>query len=188
MKYISITQYLRKENLTYQTLGLLTINLVAIYLILSSLFSFYILSMTQIADKELSIKRDEQRLRIEEIEKKISAVTSSKDVKTDYQINSIYAYSFIADIKDIQILKKDSKYLEHAMLEVVFSGLNNEQIIEFVSTLSLLGFVERIEPNKIIMHVKSIDVEDVRKILQKEQNKNNDVVNELATTTENDKE
>lgn len=161
---LKILNKFKRENLNSFSITILVLQGFVLYMFVGTIFEMYSVSKTYLVNKELQNQIITSNKELEFLKNQYALNTNSKkEVTVDYYIKSIYAYAALSDI-DLKILQKESKYNGTALFEIAFKDLTNEQIIEFANTLGKLGFVERIETNKISLYVKSITIEEVKRL------------------------
>lgn len=159
---LKILNKFKRENLNSFSITILVLQGFVLYMFVGTIFEMYSVSKTYLVNKELQNQIITSNKELEFLKNQYALNTNSKkEVTVDYYIKSIYAYAALSDI-DLKILQKESKYNGTALFEIVFKDLTNEQIVDFAHILDKLGFVEKVETNKISLYVKSITIEEVK--------------------------
>lgn len=157
-----MTMMFKKENLTSANLASYAILLFTVYITVKAVITFVeygqnaehlAAERAKIASTALKIEQEQNRVK-----------TPSQNINADYYINSIYAYAMLQQYK-VEILQKPSKYTGFVSLEVMFANLSAKEIVDFANTLKHLGFIEKVESNKIAIHVAGIAIDKVKEII-----------------------
>ena len=68
---------------------------------------------------------------------------------------------------DMQVETKvnQSKFKDMVQLEIKFKTVSNEVLKDFIVSLSLLGYVEEVKENSILLNVKGLTVNEAKEII-----------------------
>ena len=143
------------------------ISLILIVIIISFL-SFKMINLYNINQEILEINSS-INLKENEINKKNNEIKNKKieEVKTispEYYINSIMSYAILMDMQ-VETKVNQSKFEDMVQLEIKFKTVSNEVLKDFVVSLSLLGYVEEVKKNSILLNVKGLTVNEAKEII-----------------------
>ena len=104
-----------------------------------------------------------------EINKKNNEIKNKKTeevkaISPEYYINSIMSYAILMDIQ-VETKVNQSKFKDMVQLEIKFKTITNEVLKDFVVSLSLLGYVEEVKKNSILLNVKGLTVNEAKEII-----------------------
>ena len=144
-----------------------TMFLMLIIIVISFLF-FKISNLYNINSEFLEIQNS-ITLKENEINKKNNEVKNKKieEVKTispEYYINSIMSYAILMDMQ-VETKVNQSKFENMVQLEIKFKTVSNEVLKDFVVSLSLLGYVEDVKKNSILLNVKGLTINEAKEII-----------------------
>lgn len=152
-----------KKIFNYKTMFLILI------IIVISFLSFKIINLYNI-NSEILETQNSIVIKDEEINKKNNEIKNEKkieEVKTispEYYINSIMSYAILMDMQvDTKVNK--SKFEDMVQLEIKFKTVSNEVLKDFIVSLSLLGYVEEVKKNSILLNVKNLSVNEAKEII-----------------------
>lgn len=155
-----------KEHLTFYNIVTSSLKVVTALLVLTGAGNIYkSFEFKKNKVTELSLSLDKAKAELSN-NKKINE-TQGQDIAdgAKYYISSIYAYA-ILNKHSIEILQKVRKYNGYTTLEIVFKRpIDKAQMTAFATDVRNLGFVEKIEKNKIFIQVQNKSVNDIRKIV-----------------------
>lgn len=144
-----------------------------------SLFIFFMLVVLTIIYKSINIfsvvlEKSSYEIMINEINNQIDTYLNAKSnnekynkMDVSYYVNNIYAYSFLKNMKNVQITQKDSRYNKSSCLEITFDLVDSESFKQMIKDLSLLGFIDVAENGKILLNVSSFSDSEAKAIIEK---------------------
>ncbi len=143
------------------------ISLILIVIIISFL-CFKMINLYNI-NQEILETNNSINLKENEINKKNNEIKNKKieEVKTispEYYINSIMSYAILMDMQ-VETKVNQSKFENMVQLEIKFKTVPNDVLKDFVVSLSLLGYVEEVKKNSILLNVKGLTVNEAKEII-----------------------
>lgn len=141
--------------------------LVLLFIIISFL-CFKMINLYNINQEILEINSS-INLKENEINKKNNEIKNKKTeevkaISPEYYINSIMSYAVLMDIQ-VETKINQSKFKDMVQLEIKFKTITNEVLKDFVVSLSLLGYVEEVKKNSILLNVKGLTVNEAKEII-----------------------
>ena len=113
-------------------------------------------------NNSINLKENEINKKNNEIKnKKIEEV---KAISPEYYINSIMSYAILMDMQ-VETKVNQSKFEDMVQLEIKFKTVSNEVLKDFVVSLSLLGYVEEVKKNSILLNVKGLTINEAKEII-----------------------
>ena len=136
--------------------------------IIISFLSFKMINLYNINQEILEINSS-INLKENEINKKNNEIKNKKTeevkaISPEYYINSIMSYAVLMDIQ-VETKINQSKFKDMVQLEIKFKTITNEVLKDFVVSLSLLGYVEEVKKNSILLNVKGLTVNEAKEII-----------------------
>ena len=136
--------------------------------IIISFLSFKMINLYNINQEILEINSS-INLKENEINKKNNEIKNKKTeevkaISPEYYINSIMSYAILMDMQ-VETKVNLSKFENMVQLEIKFKTVSNETLKDFVVSLSLLGYVEEVKKNSILLNVKGLTVNEAKEII-----------------------
>ena len=136
--------------------------------IIISFLCFKMINLYNINQEILEINSS-INLKENEINKKNNEIKNKKTeevkaISPEYYINSIMSYAVLMDIQ-VETKINQSKFKDMVQLEIKFKTITNEVLKDFVVSLSLLGYVEEVKKNSILLNVKGLTVNEAKEII-----------------------
>ena len=136
--------------------------------IIISFLCFKMINLYNI-NQEILETNNSINLKENEINKKNNEIKNKKieEVKTispEYYINSIMSYAILMDMQ-VETKVNQSKFENMVQLEIKFKTVPNDVLKDFVVSLSLLGYVEEVKKNSILLNVKGLTVNEAKEII-----------------------
>lgn len=136
--------------------------------IIISFLCFKMINLYNINQEILEINSS-INLKENEINKKNNEIKNKKTeevkaISPEYYINSIMSYAVLMDIQ-VETKVNQSKFEDMVQLEIKFKTVSNEVLKDFVVSLSLLGYVEEVKKNSILLNVKGLTVNEAKEII-----------------------
>lgn len=136
--------------------------------IIISFLCFKMINLYNINQEILEINSS-INLKENEINKKNNEIKNKKTeevkaISPEYYINSIMSYAVLMDIQ-VETKVNQSKFKDMVQLEIKFKTVSNEVLKDFVVSLSLLGYVEEVKKNSILLNVKGLTVNEAKEII-----------------------
>lgn len=136
--------------------------------IIISFLCFKMINLYNINQEILEINSS-INLKENEINKKNNEIKNKKTeevkaISPEYYINSIMSYAVLMDIQ-VETKINQSKFKDMVQLEIKFKTVSNEVLKDFVVSLSLLGYVEEVKKNSILLNVKGLTVNEAKEII-----------------------
>ena len=136
--------------------------------IIISFLCFKMINLYNINQEILEINSS-INLKENEINKKNNEIKNKKTeevkaISPEYYINSIMSYAVLMDIQ-VETKINQSKFKDMVQLEIKFKTITNEVLKDFIVSLSLLGYVEDVKKNSILLNVKGLTVNEAKEII-----------------------
>ena len=136
--------------------------------IIISFLSFKMINLYNINQEILEINSS-INLKENEINKKNNEIKNKKTeevkaISPEYYINSIMSYAILMDMQ-VETKVNQSKFEDMVQLEIKFKTVPNDVLKDFVVSLSLLGYVEEVKKNSILLNVKGLTVNEAKEII-----------------------
>ena len=136
--------------------------------IIISFLCFKMINLYNI-NQEILETNNSINLKENEINKKNNEIKNKKTeevkaISPEYYINSIMSYAVLMDIQ-VETKINQSKFKDMVQLEIKFKTITNEVLKDFVVSLSLLGYVEEVKKNSILLNVKGLTVNEAKEII-----------------------
>ncbi len=136
--------------------------------IIISFLCFKMINLYNINQEILEINSS-INLKENEINKKNNEIKNKKTeevkaISPEYYINSIMSYAVLMDIQ-VETKINQSKFEDMVQLEIKFKAVPNDVLKDFVVSLSLLGYVEEVKKNSILLNVKGLTVNEAKEII-----------------------
>ena len=136
--------------------------------IIISFLCFKMINLYNINQEILEINSS-INLKENEINKKNNEIKNKKTeevkaISPEYYINSIMSYAILMDMQ-VETKVNLSKFENMVQLEIKFKTVSNETLKDFVVSLSLLGYVEEVKKNSILLNVKGLTVNEAKEII-----------------------
>lgn len=136
--------------------------------IIISFLCFKMINLYNINQEILEINSS-INLKENEINKKNNEIKNKKTeevkaISPEYYINSIMSYAVLMDIQ-VETKVNQSKFENMVQLEIKFKTVPNDVLKDFVVSLSLLGYVEEVKKNSILLNVKGLTVNEAKEII-----------------------
>ena len=136
--------------------------------IIISFLCFKMINLYNINQEILEINSS-INLKENEINKKNNEIKNKKieEVKTispEYYINSIMSHAILMDMQ-VETKVNESKFEDMVQLEIKFKTVPNDVLKDFVVSLSLLGYVEEVKKNSILLNVKGLTINEAKEII-----------------------
>lgn len=136
--------------------------------IIISFLCFKMINLYNINQEILEINSS-INLKENEINKKNNEIKNKKTeevkaISPEYYINSIMSYAVLMDIQ-VETKINQSKFKDMVQLEIKFKTITNEVLKDFVVSLSLLGYVEEVKKNSILLNVKSLTNQEAKELI-----------------------
>ena len=136
--------------------------------IIISFLCFKMINLYNINQEILEINSS-INLKENEINKKNNEIKNKKTeevkaISPEYYINSIMSYAVLMDIQ-VETKINQSKFKDMVQLEIKFKTVSNEVLKDFLVSLSLLGYVEEVKKNSILLNVKGLTVNEAKEII-----------------------
>lgn len=136
--------------------------------IIISFLCFKMINLYNI-NQEILETNNSINLKENEINKKNNEIKNKKTeevkaISPEYYINSIMSYAILMDMQ-VETKVNQSKFEGMIQLEIKFKTVTNEVLKDFVVSLSLLGYVEEVKKNSILLNVKGLSVNEAKEII-----------------------
>ncbi len=136
--------------------------------IIISFLCFKMINLYNINQEILEINSS-INLKENEINKKNNEIKNKKTeevkaISPEYYINSIMSYAILMDMQ-VETKVNQSKFEGMVQLEIKFKTVPNDILKDFVVSLSLLGYVEEVKKNSILLNVKGLTVNEAKEII-----------------------
>ena len=118
----------------------------------------------EILETNNSINLKENEINKENNEIKNKKIEEVKTISPEYYINSIMSYAILMDMQ-VETKVNQSKFENMVQLEIKFKTVPNDVLKDFVVSLSLLGYVEEVKKNSILLNVKGLTVNEAKEII-----------------------
>lgn len=136
--------------------------------IIISFLCFKMINLYNI-NQEILETNNSINLKENEINKKNNEIKNKKTeevkaISPEYYINSIMSYAILMDMQ-VETKVNQSKFENMVQLEIKFKTVPNDVLKDFVVSLSLLGYVEEVKKNSILLNVKGLTVNEAKEII-----------------------
>ncbi len=136
--------------------------------IIISFLCFKMINLYNI-NQEILETNNSINLKENEINKKNNEIKNKKTgevkaISPEYYINSIMSYAILMDMQ-VETKVNESKFEDMLQLEIKFKTVPNDVLKDFVVSLSLLGYVEEVKKNSILLNVKGLTVNEAKEII-----------------------
>ena len=136
--------------------------------IIISFLCFKMINLYNI-NQEILETNNSINLKENEINKKNNEIKNKKTeevkaISPEYYINSIMSYAILMDMQ-VETKVNQSKFEGMVQLEIKFKTVPNDILKDFVVSLSLLGYVEEVKKNSILLNVKGLTVNEAKEII-----------------------
>lgn len=134
------------------------------FIIILKLFSFQEIVSNISSIKEENINKDIE-IANKNKEMKNIEIKKVEAISPEYYINSIMSYAILENIK-LETKINKSKFKDLVQLEINFPSFDdNEKFKDFIVSLSLLGYIEDVKKNKILLNVKSLTNQEAKELI-----------------------
>ena len=136
--------------------------------IIISFLCFKMINLYNI-NQEILETNNSINLKENEINKKNNEIKNKKTeevkaISPEYYINSIMSYAILMDMQ-VETKVNQSKFENMVQLEIKFKTVPNDILKDFVVSLSLLGYVEEVKKNSILLNIKGLTVNEAKEII-----------------------